>query len=71
MAFSCSIVVNHAYDVTGLALFLGLYTSTPPRNATGIIELAENGAFPDRKRIIALNESVDGQRKMWDRFWEG
>jgi len=42
------------------------YTSTPPRNSTDFLELAENGTFLDRKRISALKKTVAGHTLMAD-----
>jgi hypothetical protein len=51
--------------VTNLALLVQMCTSEPSGNAADLLELSENGAFPDRKRNIAINETVAGQRKSW------
>ncbi|MFY9705045.1 MAG: hypothetical protein WAJ95_03955, partial [Desulfobacterales bacterium] len=36
------------------------YRSTPPRNATDFLELAENCTFMDRKSINAINDAMKG-----------
>jgi hypothetical protein len=45
----------------GSGITCAVYTSTPPRHGADFPEFAKNCRFLDRKRISALNKTMDGR----------